>query len=156
VPQIRDLLVEVAPAEEGAIRARAQALSDSLTALDGEIRTVLSGRRLDGFIATHDAWAYFAERYGLDPIGSLYASPGHEPSARGLATLVDAARASGLGAVLTEPQLSGTAAQALASELGAEVVTVDPMGGPGIEGRGSYLELMRFNAQAFGRALRTP
>ena len=156
VPRIRDLLVELVPAQEGAVRARAQALADSLTALDGEIRDILAGRSMDGFIATHDAWAYFAERYGLVPLGNLYPSPGHEPSARGLALLVDAARASGLGAVLSEPQLSETAAQALASELGASVEMVDPLGGAGVEGRGSYLDLMRFNARAFARALGTP
>ena len=156
VPKIRDLLVRVVPAEEAAIRGRAQALSDSLTALDGEIRTLLSRRRLDGFIATHDAWAYFAQRYGLTPLGNLYPSPGHEPSARGLATLVDAARATGLRAVLAEPQLSETAAEALAGELSGYVVTVDPLGGAGIEGRGGYLDLMRFNAHAFARALGAP
>lgn len=156
VPRIRDLITALVPAQGAAIHERAQALSDSLTALDGEIRSILAGRRLDGFIATHDAWAYFAERYGLVPLGHLYASPGHEPSTRGLATLVDAARAAGLGAVLTEPQLSGTAAEALAAELGARVVTVDPLGGAGVEGRGSYLDLMRFNARAFARALGTP
>jgi ABC-type Zn uptake system ZnuABC Zn-binding protein ZnuA len=156
VPRIRDLLVELVPGREAAIRERARALADSLTALDDEIRATLHGRRLDGFIATHDAWAYFAERYGLTPVGNLYASPGHEPSARGLAGLVDSARASGMDAVLAEPQLSETAAQALAGELGARVVTVDPLGGAGVEERGSYLDLMRFNARAFARALGVP
>jgi zinc transport system substrate-binding protein len=156
LPRIRDLLVGLVPAQEGAIRQRAQAVSDSLTVLDGEIRATLAGRKQDGFIATHDAWSYFAERYGLVPLGNLYPSPGHEPSARGLAALVDAARAAGLRAVLSEPQLSETAAQALASELGASVVMVDPLGGAGVEGRGSYFDLMRFNARAFARALGRP
>ncbi|MHB1194289.1 MAG: metal ABC transporter substrate-binding protein [Longimicrobiales bacterium] len=156
VPRIRDLLVELLPAQEAAIRARALALADSLTALDGEIRATLADRTLDGFIATHDAWTYFAERYGLVPLGNLYASPGHEPSARGLAVLVEAARASGLPSVLSEPQLSETAAAALAAELGVTVVTVDPLGGPDVEERGSYFDLMRFNARAFARALGTP
>ncbi len=156
VPRIRGLLVELFPEEEEAIRERAQTLTDSLTALDAEIRATLAGRTLDGFIATHDAWAYFAERYGLVPLGNLYASPGHEPSARGLAALLEVARASGLPSVLSEPQLSETAAAALAAELGVAVVTVDPLGGPGVEGRESYLDLMRFNARAFAQALGTP
>ncbi len=156
VPRIRDLLVELLPTQEAEIRARSQALVDSLTSLDGEIRAILAGRTLDGFIATHDAWAYFAERYGLVPLGNLYPSPGHEPSARGLAVLVEAARAAGLPSVLSEPQLSETAAAALAAELGVTVVTVDPLGGSGVEGRGSYLDLMRYNARAFARALGTP
>jgi ABC-type Zn uptake system ZnuABC Zn-binding protein ZnuA len=153
VPQIRDLLVALVPAEEAGIRARSDAFADSLTVLDQEIRAALRGRTRDGFIATHDAWSYFAERFGLVNLGNLYPSPGHEPSAQGLARLVEAARAEGLAAVLSEPQLSETAARALAAEIGGEVVLVDPLGGAGVEGRGSYLDLMRFNARAFARVL---
>lgn len=156
VPRIRDLLIALVPAQESGIRTRAQALADSLTALDSDIRSTLADRKVDGFIATHDAWSYFAERYGLVSLGNLYPSPGHEPSARGLARLMDAARASGVGAVLSEPQLSETAGGALAVELGVGVVTVDPLGGAGVEGRDSYLDLMRFNARAFARALGAP
>ncbi|MDP2955485.1 MAG: metal ABC transporter substrate-binding protein [Longimicrobiales bacterium] len=156
LPAITDLLVELVPEHEADLRARGIALADSLTALDEEIRLRLAARRQDGFVATHDAWHYFAERYGLRPIGSLYEGPGHEPSARGLARLVDAGRAAGLGAVLSEPQLSETAARTLAGEIGAEVVMVDPIGGPGLEGREGYLHLMRFNARAFARALGIP
>ena len=156
LPRITGLLVELVPAEGAALRARGRALADSLTSLDVEIRLRLSGRRQDGFIATHDAWSYFAERYGLHPLGNLYEGPGHEPSARGLARLVDAGRAAGLGAVLSEPQLSETAARTLAGEIGAEVVMVDPLGGPGLEGREGYLQLMRFNALSFARALGIP
>jgi zinc transport system substrate-binding protein len=132
---------------------RAAAWADTLSALDSEIRAGLAGAASRGFIATHDAWSYFAARYKLEPIGSLYERPGHEPSARGLAELVDAARATGLAAVLAEPQLAETAAMALAGEIGADVIVVDPLGGLGIEGRESYPEIMRFNARSFARAL---
>ncbi|HSG08006.1 MAG TPA: metal ABC transporter substrate-binding protein, partial [Longimicrobiales bacterium] len=108
------------------------------------------------FIATHEAWTYFAERYDLHELGSLYQGPGHEPSAQGLARLVDSARAAGLRAVLAEPQFAETAARALADEVGAEVVVVDPLGGPGVSDREGYFQLMRFNARAFARALGNP
>jgi len=156
LPRITALLVEVVPERRDALQARATAMADSLTALDGEIRGLLHGRRSSGFVATHEAWAYFAERYGLEAIGNLYEGPGHEPSAKGLASIVDAARASGLTTVLTEPQLSESAARALAAELDADVVVVDPLGGPGMPGRERYLDLMRFNARAFARALGGP
>lgn len=156
VPRLRDFLVEVAPDQEVAIRERASAFADSLTALDAEIRHLLAGARKRAFVATHEAWAYFAERYDLTSLGSLYESPGHEPSARGLARLVDAARAAGVGAVLTEPQLAETAAHALAGEIAARVIVVDPLGGADVEGRENYLDLMRFNARAFARALESP
>ena len=153
VPRMTAFLEKLVPAEADAIRERGRQLSDSLTALDGEIRSGLDGLRQRGFIATHEAWGYFAERYNLRELGNLYEAPGHEPSARGLARLVDAARSAGLGSVLSEPQLSETAAWALAGELGAGVDTVDPLGGPGVPEREDYFQLMRFNARAFARAL---
>jgi len=153
LPRMTGFLVDLAPDHEAALRARERVLHDSLTVLDADIRRTLAGVKRRSFIATHDAWSYFAGRYGLRPLGSLFESPGHEPSARALAALVDAARAAGVGAVLSEPQLAGTAARALAGELDVDVVVVDPLGGPGIEGREGYLELMRFNARAFARAL---
>lgn len=153
LPRITGLLVDLLPEHEAGLRARSGALADSLTKLDGDIRTVLAGASQRSFLATHEAWSYFARRYDLVSLGSLYESPGHEPSARGLARLVDAARRAGISSVLTEPQMAETAAQALADEVGARVVVVDPLGGPGLPGRGSYLDLMRFNAQAFAEAL---
>ena len=135
------------------MRDRASLLADSLTVLDQEIRRLLSEATDRGFVATHDAWAYFCDRYELESLGSLYERPGHEPSARGLADLIEAARGANLTAVLTEPQLAATAARALADELGAEIVVVDPLGGPGLEGREGYLDMMRFNARSFARAL---
>jgi len=157
IPRLTAFLAELAPgAQADGVRARGAAVADSLTALDAEIRSELAALPRRGFIATHEAWRYFAARYDLHDLGSLYEGPGHEPSAQGLARLVDAARATGLRAVLTEPQLAETAARALADEVGAEVVLVDPLGGPGLPGREGYFQLMRFNARAFARALGNP
>lgn len=153
LPRLTTFLVSLAPDAEQGLRSRAAALTDSLTALDGEIRATLAQAPRRSFVATHDAWAYFARRYDLRSLGSLYESPGHEPSARALASLVDAARKAGVDAVLAEPQMAETAARALAGELDVDVVVVDPLGGPDLEGRARYLDLMRFDARAFARAL---
>lgn len=156
LPRMEAFLSALAPDHATGIGVRAAALADSLTALDAEIRAVLAeapGRR---FVATHDAWTYFAGAYGLESVGSVYERPGHEPSVRGLARLVRAARAAGLASVLAEPQLAATAARALAAELGVGVTVVDPLGGPGLDGRESYFEMMRFNARAFREALGGP
>lgn len=153
LPSLSEFLQGLLPQDVDGIEARTAVLADSLTALDAEIRATLADAPARAYLATHEAWGYFAERYGLTSLGSLYESPGHEPSARGLARLVDASRSAALGAVLAEPQMAETAARALAGEVGARVVVVDPLGGPGVEGRGSYLDLMRFNAHAFARAL---
>jgi ABC-type Zn uptake system ZnuABC Zn-binding protein ZnuA len=156
VPRLTAWLTVLAPAAEVAILDRARALSDSLTTLDRDIRRTLADVPRRSFVATHDAWSYFARRYDLRSLGSIYEAPGHEPSAKALAALVDAARAAGVDAVLAEPQMADTAARALAGELSVAVIVVDPLGGPGVEGREGYLDLMRFDARAFARALGAP
>lgn len=153
LPRISRFLQAVAPDDSAGIRERALAWADTLTRLDAEVRQTLASVPQRSFISAHDAWAYFAARYHLKSLGSIYESPGHEPSARGLARLVDLARASGVHAILAEPQLAGTAGRALAGELHAEVIVVDPLGGPGIPGRDSYTALLRSDARAFARAL---
>ena len=145
LPKIERVLVDAAPAHADAIGARRGALADSLTALDAEIRSALEGVPTRAFVSTHSAWTYYANRYGLVEVGAVYESPGREPSARHLAELVDSSRAQGVRAVFIEPQLGEAGARTIASELGVEVHLLDPQGGPGVEGRDSYLSLMRFN-----------
>jgi zinc transport system substrate-binding protein len=153
LPRLVDRLAELAPEAAPALRRRAQALGDSLTALDGEIRGMLQDAPVRAFVSAHPAWIYFAERYGLEEIGSLHPSPGSELGARELARLVDAARLRGGAAVIAEPQLGRAGVDALARALGVRVEVADPVGGEGLEGRDGYLSLMRFNAAAFARAL---
>ncbi len=156
LPRLTDFLVTLAPHQAAEIRSRASALSDSLTALDHEIRADLARAPRHDFIATHDAWAYFAARYGLTSVGTVYEHPGHEPSAQSLARLIDNARRAGVNTILAEPQLAETAAKAVAQELGARIAIVDPLGGPNVEGRDSYFAMMRTNARTFARALGAP
>jgi zinc transport system substrate-binding protein len=153
LPQLADALVRAVPAEERAIRHRATEYAVSLSALDGEMRATLSTVASRAFVATHPAWPYFAERYGLRQVGVLYPSPGRELSPRELAALIDEARRAGVRAVFTEPQLGETGAQALVEELGARIGVLDPLGGSGVAGRDSYEALLRFNARELADTL---
>jgi len=55
--------------------------------------------------------------------------------------------------VLVEPQLDPHTARIVAEELGARVVTVDPLGDPRDPARASYAALLRWNAQRLAAAL---
>lgn len=153
LPKIVAALVEIAPDSAAAIRDRGAALADSLTALDAEIRTTLEGVAGRRFIAAHPAWVYFADRYGLEQVGAIHASPGTELGARELAGLVEATRGRDVRAIIAEPQLGRAGVDALADELQVAVEVADAVGGEGLRGRGDYFSLMRFNARAFARAL---
>jgi zinc transport system substrate-binding protein len=153
LPRLTERLAELAPHDAPAMRGRASAFADSLTALDAEIRRMLQDARVRVFVAAHPAWIYFADRYDLEEIGVLHPSPGSELGARELARLVDTARQRGGAAVIAEPQLGRAGVDALARELNVRVEIADPVGGEGLDGRDDYLALMRYNARAFARAL---
>ena len=150
LPQIARALTEAAPASRERIRAGHAAMADSLTALEREIRQTLAPLENRAFLASHPAWTYFARRFGLVELGTVHSGPGDEPSPRALARLIDKARAAKVEVVFAEPQLGEAAAHALAEELGARVLVLDPLGGPDVPGRDGYLALLRYNtAQLF-------
>ena len=153
LPKIVAAVVAARPDARERIEARGRAIADSLTALDAWMADRLTPARGGVFVATHSAWNYLGARYGIRELGAIYPSPGQEPSARAIADLEEKARAAGVRVVFTEPQLGETGARALAGELGVPVRVLDPLGGPGLVGRESYLGMMRFNADQIAAAL---
>lgn len=75
-------------------------------------------------VAQHDAFAYFARRYGLQVVGSLTASGVQEAGSRAFLSLLERARREGVKLVLAEPQFQGTALRALAEALGARIAVL--------------------------------
>jgi zinc transport system substrate-binding protein len=133
---------------EGAERVRA-----NLQALHKEILRQTQGLQKRSFIGLHAAWTYFAARYDLEQAAVVEPFPGREPSPRYLAELARLMRRKAVQAIVIEPQLSSTAAHALARETGARVGMLDPYGGPGVPERESYIELMRYNVAALVKLL---
>lgn len=153
LPRLADALAARQPDSAARIRARAAAFADSLTDLHAEIGRLLAGAAGRRFVAAHPAWTYFAGRYGLEQVGVLHPSPGEEIGTRELARLVQEAATRDVRAVIAEPQLGRAGVAALADELDVHVEIADPIGGEGLEGRDRYLDLMRWNARGFARAL---
>lgn len=147
LPKLDEALVLAFPQGAEGFHQRAGALADSLTALDQEIRAALAPLKNRAFISTHSAWSYFAKRYDLEEAGVIHASPGHEPSSREVADLLRTAEEKQVACLFIEPQLGEVAARALATELSLPVSLLDPLGGAGVEGRSSYLDLLRFNTR---------
>ncbi|WP_135256000.1 metal ABC transporter substrate-binding protein [Thermus caldilimi] len=75
-------------------------------------------------VTQHDAFAYFARRYGLRVVGSLTASGVQEAGSRTFLTLLERARREGVKLLLAEPQFQGTALKALAEALGARIAVL--------------------------------
>ncbi len=151
-PLIADFLSDLHPEESPQFRSNAHQFRSELTELHEDIQEMFADVQGRGFIADHPAWSHFAGRYGLWQVGVLEETPGHECGPREIGTLVDTARAEGISVVTTTRGHGAMLAEALADEIDAVVLELDPIGG-GPSGPGSYLELLRSNAQSLADAL---
>jgi zinc transport system substrate-binding protein len=153
VPAILRALSQADPARQAIFDQGASELAAALTRLDADIRGAFAAVPNRNYVAFHSAWRYFGRRYDLREVAVVESFPGKEPSAREVAAVIEQARAAGVKTVLVEPQFNPRMAEQIAHDIGAHLTVVDPLGGPDLPGRTQYLELMRYNLQAFVKAL---
>lgn len=152
VPELTEALVAIDPSNAEGYRARGAALVADLEALHAELLEALAPVAGAPFVPFHDAWPYFAARYGLDLIVEIEPFPGREPSLSYLRYALGKIRESGARVVFSETQLERRPAEVVAAEAGIRLAELDPLGG--FPGRESYQELLRFNAAVLIEHLR--
>ncbi len=154
VEQIRDTLATADPDNADAYRTGADRYLAQLRQLDQAIsncigRVPRSQRKL---VTDHDAFGYFAGRYGITVVGAVIPSQTTQaqPSARDTARLVAQIRREHVKAVFPESSINKRLAQTIARETGASADytlygdSLGPQGSPG----GTYLEMEAANAEA--------
>jgi zinc transport system substrate-binding protein len=123
---ICDALCQRDAANCASYRSNCTAFQAELDALDAELSSRLApfaGREIFVF---HPALGYFTDAYKLKQVPIEMA--GKEPGPKSLAALVSRARAGGVKTIFAERQFSPKSAQAVAQQIGAEVVMIDPLG----------------------------
>lgn len=125
VRAIADALAATDPAHAALYRTNAAAEIKRLAALDAWTRQQISSipPSQRAMIADHDAWFYFDKRYGIDDVGAIEQSPGKEPSAADLVSLIARAKAHNVRAIFAEPEFSPKLAKQLADSAGIKTVT---------------------------------
>lgn len=134
----------------------ARDLTQRLRTLDREYRDGLAECERREIVTSHEAFAYLAERYGLEQISVAGSSPEGEPSPRDLERVVDAVRETGATTVFTEPLVSARLAETVARETGAKTAVLNPIEGltEDEQERGAdYFSVMRANLAALRKAL---
>jgi ABC-type Zn uptake system ZnuABC Zn-binding protein ZnuA len=120
VAKIRDALVAADAAHAGAYRTAAAAYDKTLVALTArtktKINTIPAARRT--MIVFHNAFDYYARRFGLKIVGAIEPIAGAEPNPAHIADLVRLARAEHVPAVFAEHEYSDKLARALAESAG--------------------------------------
>ena len=126
---------------------------DDLDKLHCLISTSVEQFRVKKYIAFHPAWDYFAKRYGLESVGVIEASPGKNPTPKQIKNIVSLIKKHKIRAVFAEPQLNPRVAEVIAREADINVLLLDPMGGPGLKGRNTYIDLMKYNLKVLQEAM---
>ena len=122
--------------------------------LDRLIKTGVDTFTIQKYVSFHASWDYFARRYGLEPVGVIETSPGRNPTPRQIQKIVVQIEKYGIRAVFAEPQFNPKAAEVIAREAGVHVLMLDPMGGPEIKKRNTYIDLMKYNLNVLHRAMK--
>ena len=151
VTEITEQLSELEPASTDYFNANRDDYIAKLEELDHWIEdTVATIDDHDRIMVTsHDAFGYFAAKYGFTVAGVIIPGGGTElePSPQELAELVHEVEESGAKVVFSEVQISDRLANTLAQEAGIRLVGglhVGTLGGDG-SGAENYLDLMRSN-----------
>ena len=151
--RIAQAFIQVDPEHKQEYESNLAAYLAKLEDLHEEISKKVATFRQRDYVCFHPAFAYFARRYGIREVGVIEAAPGREPSPGHLQRIITALKTCQSRAVFAEPQLNPKAAEVIARETGVEIALLDPLGGQDLEGRDSYLNLMRYNLSEMKRVL---
>ena len=157
VEKIRDALANVDGANAAYYSDRARAYLAQLDELDAWIQTEVDKipRARRKLVTFHDAFPYFARRYGFSLQGVVVSSPGKEPSARELTDLARRIKREEVPAVFAESQFNPKAMEVLARDTGVRVITnlyTDSLSS-GLEAN-TYITLMKHNVSQIVNALK--
>ena len=147
VENIRDGLVKADPSCAEGYKKNADQYTAKLKELNTEFTAKLKPYKGKTFVAFHDFATYFANRYSLKA-EFLVDLPEMNPSPADLQRVAAQVKESGLKALLTEPQEGNRSFNALAKDLGVNIVEFNPLETGSAESAkepATYFEVMRSN-----------
>lgn len=159
VAAIENALIVVDPTRKRQLRRNGAAYVAELEALDAGIARCIDSipparRKL---VTDHDAFGYFAARYGLEIVGAVIPSQTTQaqPSAADLSELAETIETERVRAIFPEESLSPRAAEAIARQTGvtAEYSLYGDTLGPADSSGATYLTMEAANADAVARGL---
>ena len=118
-------LIAVDPENRRYYEQNRDAYLKQLVEIDREMREGLAEIKNRRFMVYHPAFGYFAMEYGLTMLP--IEREGKEPTAAGLANLIEQAKAHDIRVIFAEPQFDPKSAEVIADAIGGRVVLIDPL-----------------------------
>ncbi|NQW33838.1 MAG: zinc ABC transporter substrate-binding protein, partial [Acidimicrobiaceae bacterium] len=155
---VRDVLVRRDPSNAAIYESNFVAFAVKIDALDDAIKiataTIPEDQRK--LLTYHDAYAYFAVKYGFTVIGAIQPSSFDEPTPKEIGQLISQVKNQNVKAIFGSEVFPSTVLEQIGDETGVRYVDVlrddDLIGKPG-DPEHSWLGLMRFNFATIVEAL---
>jgi zinc transport system substrate-binding protein len=148
---VAESLADVGLGPPDELTDNAAELRAELEELDQRYSSTLQDCERRELVTAHDAFAYLARRYELEPIAIAGLDPAAEPSAARLGEIAELARDRGVTTIFTESLVSPRVAETVASEAGVETAVLDPIETQPADG--DYFTAMERNLDALSEAL---
>jgi ABC-type Zn uptake system ZnuABC Zn-binding protein ZnuA len=103
-------------------------------------------------VADHNAWSYFARRFGLKMVGALEPKPGIPPTTQHLGRLIEQMRAQKVPIVIAVVYYDPRHAQTVSQKTGARVVNLAHIVGAR-SGTNDYISMVDYNVKQVASAL---
>ncbi len=129
VTMIKNAMIQTDPQNAQYYEINANAYNEELDGLDSKIRKELSNCQQDTFVPFHNAFSYFANRYGLKVFPLSGIAPESEATAAELKKVVDFVKEHQINVIFSEELVDPRLAQVLADEAGAQVMIFSPLEG---------------------------
>lgn len=157
VANIAAALTAADPANAESYRANAERYTGELKSLDAEIRNAFAALPAERrkVVSSHDAFAYFGKAYGIRFLSPVGVSNNAEPTAKGVARLIQQLKKDNIPAIFIENVADARLIERIRSESGTRVGgtlysdALSVESGPAPD----YLSMMRSNFKVLHEAL---
>ncbi|MFZ5392388.1 MAG: metal ABC transporter substrate-binding protein [Patescibacteria group bacterium] len=150
-PKLTEEMIKKDGANKIVYETNSNEFTVDLKKIDEEIVAAVEKFSSKDIVTFHEGFGYLAADYGLNVVGTIEPVSGSEPTAAQIQNIIDQIKNLQIKAVFSEPQLSSKVTETIKNDLGIEVGVLDPLGG--IEGRGTYISLMKYNLLELKRFL---
>ncbi len=153
VENIAESLESFYPQYKSVIEENKNDYINRLTELSEELNEKSKTLKNENIITFHESYDYLASEYGFNVVATVESHEGAEPSAKGLAQLVDIIEKHNVNVLFIEPDYKGSSATILSNETGADILTLNPV----IKGDVSltaYEDIMRENLETILKAVK--
>jgi zinc transport system substrate-binding protein len=130
VKNIKDVLIKADPGNRKYYERNAANFTGTLDSLDALIRSTLEKCEKKDFITFHDAFSYFADRYGLNQHSITGVAPEGEILPQRISEVIKIARNLGINVIYSEELVDPRFAEVIAQEIpGGRVLILSPIEG---------------------------